>query len=114
MSYFIFMCYLILLGVLAFVLLAFIYKNDDLEEQIEEQQSLINVSRKNLADAENRISQRNILLKKQEEKIKTLKTLENKLTILEAYITSNNYGNAEVRLKALKKLVTDYQSNNQF
>ena len=114
MSYCMFMFYLILLGALAFILLVFIYKNDDLEKEIKEQQSLINASRRSLADAENRISQRNKIIEYQEEKIKTLKTLKNKLTILEAYITSNNYGNAEVRLKALKKLVTDYQSNNQF
>lgn len=114
MSYYMFMLYLILLGALAFILLVFIYKNDDLEKEIEEQQSLINASRRNLADAENRISQRNKIIEYQEEKIKTLKTSKDKLTILEAYITSNNYGNAEVRLKALKKLVTDYQSNNQF
>ncbi len=114
MSYYMFMFYLILLGAIAFTLLVFIYKNDDLEKEIEEQQSLINASRRSLADAENRISQRNKIIEYQEEKIKTLKTFKDKLTVLEAYITSNNYGNAEVRLKALKKLVTDYQSNNQF
>ncbi len=114
MSYYMFMLYLILLGAIAFILLVFIYKNDELEKEIEEQQSLINASRRNLADAENRISQRNKIIEYQEEKIKTLKKLKDKLTVLEAYITSNNYGNAEVRLKALKKLVTDYQSNNQF
>ncbi|MBR3163550.1 MAG: hypothetical protein IKF17_05585 [Clostridia bacterium] len=109
MSYYMFMFYLILLGVIAFILLVFIYKNDDLEKEIEEQQSLINASRRNLADAENRISQRNDLLEYQENKIKKLK---NKLTILEAYITSNNYGNAELRLEKLKELVRDYQSQN--
>lgn len=95
--------------ILAFLLLVFIYKNDDLEEQTEEQQSLINASRRNLKDAEERISQRNILLEYQEEKIKKLK---NKLTIIEAYITSNNYGDAEIRLNKLKELVRDYQSQN--
>ena len=111
MSYLMLMLYPILLGVLACVLLVFIDKNDDLEKEIEEQQSLINASRRNLADAENRISQRNNLLEYQEEKIKKLK---DKLTVLEAYITSNNYSNAEIRLQKLKELVTDYQSNNQF
>ena len=111
MSYYMFMVYLILLGAIAFILLVFMYKNDDLEEQIEEQQSLIDESRHSLSIAEDQVRNRNDLLEYQENKIKTLK---DKLTVLEAYITSNNYGNAEVRLKALKKLVTDYQSNNQF
>lgn len=111
MSYYMFMFYLILLGVIAFILLVFIYKNDDLKKQIEEQQSLINASRRSLRDAENRISQRNDLLEYQENKIKKLK---DKLTVLEAYITSNNYGNAEIRLQKLKELVSDCESNNQF
>ena len=110
MSYLMFMFYLILLGVLACVLLVFIYKNDDLEKEIEEQQSLINASRRSLADAENRISQRNKIIEYQEE---VNKKLQSELIMLQTHITSNNYGNAEVRLKALKKLVTDYQSNNQ-
>lgn len=109
MSYYMFMFYLILLGALAFILLVFIYKNDDLEKEIEEQQSLINASRRNLANAEDRISQRNDLLEYQENKIKKIK---DKLTVLEAYITSNNYGNAEKRLQKLKELVRDYQSQN--
>lgn len=106
MSYYMFMFYLILLGVIAFILLAFIYKNDDLEKEIEEQQRLINASRRSLRDAENRISQRNDLLEYQENKIKKLK---DKLTVLEAYITSNNYGNAEIRLQKLKEIIRNYQ-----
>lgn len=109
MSYYMFMFYLILLGALAFTLLVFIYKNDDLEKEIEEQQGLIDESRHSLAIAEDQIKNRNDLLEYQENKIKKLK---DKLTVLEAYITSNNYGNAELRLEKLKELVRDYQSQN--
>lgn len=108
MSYYIFMFYLILLGALAFTLLVFIYKNDDLEKEIKEQQSLINASRRNLANAEDRISQRNDLLEYQEERYKKL---NDKLTVLEAYITSNNYGNAELRLEKLKELARPDNQN---
>lgn len=109
MSYYMFMFYLILLGVIAFILLAFIYKNDDLEKEIEEQQGLIDESRHSLAIAEDQIKNRNDLLEYQEERYKKLK---DKLTVLETYITSNNYGNAEIRLEKLKELVRDYQSQN--
>lgn len=109
MSYYMFMFYLILLGIIAFILLVFIYKNDDLEKEIEEQQGLIDESRHSLAIAEDQIKNRNDLLEYQENKIKKLK---DKLTVLEAYITSNNYGNAELRLEKLKELVRDYQSQN--
>lgn len=111
MSYYMFMFYLILLGVIAFILLAFIYKNDDLEKENKEQQGLIDESRHSLAIVEDQIKNRNDLLEYQEERYKKLK---DKLTILEAYITSNNYGNAELRLQKLKELVSDCESNNQF
>lgn len=108
MSYYMFMFYLILLGAIAFILLAFIYKNDDLEKEIEEQQGLIDESRHSLAIAEDQIKNRNDLLEYQQNKIKKLK---DKLTVLEAYITSNNYGNAEIRLQKLKELARPDNQN---
>ena len=111
MSYLIFnICLFLFIG-LSLLSYYLTYKVEHLEDKLDEKQSLINASRRNLADAESRISQRNDLLEYQEEKIKKLK---NKLTVLEAYITSNNYGNAEIRLQKLKELVSDCESNNQF
>lgn len=111
MSYLIFnICLLLFIG-LSLLSYYLIFKVEHLEDKLDEKQSLINASRRNLADAENRISQRNDLLEYQQNKIKKLK---DKLTVLEAYITSNNYGNAEIRLQKLKELVSDCESNNQF
>ncbi len=109
MSYFMFMFYLILLGAIAFILLVFIYKNDDLEEQIEEQQSLINASRRSLADAENRISQRNKIIEYQEE---VNKKLQSELIMLKTHITSNNYGSLETQIRKLKELVNELDKAN--
>ena len=109
MSYLVFnICLLLFIGLSA-LSYYLTYKVEHLENELEDKQGLINASRRNLADAENRISQINDLLEYQENKIKTLK---DKLTVLEAYITSNNYGNAELRLEKLKELVRDYQSQN--
>ena len=87
------------------------HKMEKLESKLEDKQGLIRASRRSLALAEDQISNRNKVIEYQQEKINKL---ENKVVDYEYYITSNNYSNAEVRLKALKKLVTDYQSNNQF
>lgn len=109
MSYLIFnICLLLFIG-LSLLSYYLIYKVEHLENELEDKQGLINASRRSLRDAEDRISQRNDLLKYQEEKIKNLR---NRIIVYETYITSNNYGNAEIRLKKMKELVLDHQSQN--
>lgn len=72
----------------------------------KEMQSLINASRKSLKNAEEKIEQRNNLLRSQTEEIKALKSrikdLENNIEIL----VHNS------KSKKIKELVIDDQSNN--
>lgn len=111
MSYLIFIICLILLLSLATLGLCLTVKVENLENKLYEKHSLVRASRRSLANAEKQITERNRLIEYQSNKIKKL---EEKINKYEKFITSNNYGNAELRLQALKKLVTDYQSNNQF
>ena len=75
-------------------------------EDINEKQSLIDASRKALADAEEKITERNELIKEQR---KQIKELEVKITDLKNNIELlvNNSEN-----KKLKELVTDGKSEN--
>lgn len=106
MSYLVFNIVLFLLISLTVLSLYLTYK---IEKSENEKQGLINARRRSLANAERQVLDRNRVIEYQENKIKKLK---DKLTVLEAYITSNNYGNAELRLEKLKELVRDYQSQN--
>lgn len=74
--------------------------------RINEMQSLIDASRKSLADAEDKVKEKNNFIKIQSEDIKTLKNkiidLENNIELL-----VNNSKN-----KKIKELVTDGKSEN--
>ena len=74
--------------------------------RINEMQSLIDTSRKSLANAENRVVERNKLIRIQSKEIKTLKArivdLENNIELL-----TNNF-----ECKKLKELVNDSESEN--
>lgn len=74
--------------------------------RLNEMQSLIVASRKSLANAEERVTERNKLIKNQSEEIRTLKAkivdLENNIELL-----VNNS-----KCKKLKELVTDSESEN--
>lgn len=75
-------------------------------DKITEMQSLISASRKSLARAEETITERNIIIESQREKIQEQKSkitdLKNNVKIL-----VNNSNDTK-----LKELVTDYQSEN--
>ena len=79
MSYLIFMLVLILIISLAIALYVFICKNEELEEILEEKQSLINASRHSLAEAEEKISNMNYLMEFQRQKIDLLETQKKEL-----------------------------------
>lgn len=74
--------------------------------RINEMQSLIDTSRKSLANAEDRVTERNKLIKSQSKEIEELKSkivdLENNIELL-----VNNS-----KCKKLKELVTDNESEN--
>ena len=101
MSFLVFNIFLVILLILSILAYCLATKIEHLEIDIEEQQSLINSSRRSLANAERQIEDRNKVIEYQEEKYKKLK---NKLTVLEAYINSNDYGNPTIRLQKLKEL----------
>ena len=88
----------ILLGMILYSMLS--------ANRINEMQSLIDISRKSLANAENRVLERNKLIRIQSKEIEELKAkivdLENNLELL-----VNNS-----KCKKLKELVTDNQSEN--
>ena len=109
MSFLVFNIFLVILLILSILAYCLTTKIEHLEIDIEEQQSLVNASRKSLKNAERQIEDRNKVIEYQEEKYKKLK---NKLTLLEAYINSNDYGNPTLRLQKLKELVHENQSQN--
>lgn len=74
-----------------------------------EMQSLIDTSRKSLADAEVKIEERNKLIKTTREENRELKELVKEIKRL---TTSNRYGRPDVILNKVKELVHDYQSRN--
>lgn len=74
-----------------------------------EMQSLIDSSRKSLANAEMMIAERNKLLKKTVTENRKGKDLISKIK----YLTEcNNYNRPDVVLNKIKELVQDYQSQN--
>ena len=75
----------------------------------KEMQSLIDASRKSLADAEVKIEERNKLIKTTREENRELKELVKEIKRL---TTSNRYGRPDVILNKVKELVHDYQSRN--
>ena len=77
--------------------------------KIKEMQSLIDTSRKSLADAEVKIEERNKLIKTTREENRELKELVKEIKRL---TTSNRYGRPDVILNKVKELVHDYQSRN--
>ena len=95
-----------ILGTLVGVIIGMTLITLTASSKIGEMQSLINSSRKSLANAEERVKERNKLIKIQSEDIKTLKNkivdLENNIELL-----VNNS-----RSKKLKELVTDGKSEN--
>ena len=101
MSYLIVLVLLVICFLLASLSLYLIYRYEDME-------GLVRARTKSLLIAEQQVENRDKILKYQDEKHKKLK---NKLTILEAYIMSNNYGNAEVRLQKLKELARPGNQN---
>jgi len=109
MSYLI--CFISVFLCLALTILSLylINRQEKLESEINEKQTLIKASRHSLAEAEEKILQRNDLLGYQESKIRKL---AERLEKQESYILSNDYGSAEIRLNKLKELVHDYQSKN--
>ena len=75
----------------------------------KEMQSLINSSRKSLANAEIQIAERNKLIEITVEENRELKELVKEIKRL---ATSNRYGRPDVILNKVKELVHDYQSRN--
>ena len=75
----------------------------------KEMQSLIDTSRKSLAEAEVKIAERNKLIKETIEENRELKELVKEIKRL---TTSNRYGRPDVILNKVKELVHDYQSRN--
>ena len=74
-----------------------------------EMQSLINSSRKSLADAEFKIQERNKFLKGIIIENRGSKELISKIKYL---VESNNFNRPDIILNKIKELVHDYQSQN--
>lgn len=77
--------------------------------KISELQSLLNASRKALANAEDKIVQRDHFIHKETVKHQRQSELVEQITRI---LYSNNYGRPDVYLNKLKELVHDYQSQN--
>lgn len=92
-------------------------------KRTKELQSLLNTSRKALKEAEDKVENRNILIKDMEEQAKALYE-ENKdlrfeneeqrdlISRIERLVNSNKYNNEKAVLSKIKELVSDYQSIN--
>lgn len=92
-------------------------------KRTKELQTLLNASRKALKEAEDKVENRNILIKDMEEQAKALyeenKDLrfENKEQLdlikrIDESVNSNKYNNEKAVLNKIKELVRDYQSIN--
>ena len=77
--------------------------------KIKELQSLLNASRKTLANAEDKIVQRDHFIHKETVKHQRRSELVEQITRI---VYSNNYGKPEVYLEKIRELVHDYQSQN--
>ena len=111
MSFLVFNIFLVILLILSILAYCLTTKIEHLEIDIEEQQSLINASRRSLKNAERQIEDRNKVIEYQENKYKAIKNYSN---VLENCITSNNYGSTEIQIRKLKELVNDNHATNQF
>ena len=92
-------------------------------KRTKELQTLLNASRKVLKEAEDKIENRNILIKDMEEQAKALYE-ENKdlrfeneeqldlIKRIDESVNSNKYNNEKAVLNKIKELVRDYQSIN--
>lgn len=92
-------------------------------KRTKELQTLLNTSRKALKEAEDKIENRNILIKDMEEQAKALYE-ENKdlrfeneeqldlIKRIDRLLNSNKYNNEKAILDKIKELVSDYQSIN--
>lgn len=92
-------------------------------KRTKELQTLLNTSRKALKEAEDKIENRNILIKDMEEQAKALYE-ENKdlrfeneeqldlIKRIDRLVNSNKYNNEKAILDKIKELVSDYQSIN--
>lgn len=76
-------------------------------KRTKEMQSLINSSRKSLANAEIQIAERNKLIEITVEENREIKELVKEIKKL---TTSNRYGRPDVILNKIKELIRDYQS----
>ena len=106
MSYIVFNIVLFLLISLTVLSLYLTYKIEKLEN---EKQSLINASRRSLANAERQVSDRNRVIEYQEE---VNKKLQSELIMLKTHITSNNYGSLEIKMRKLNELVNNLDKAN--
>lgn len=77
--------------------------------KIKELQSLLTASRKALANAEDKIVQRDRFIHKETVKHQKQSELVEQITRI---LYSNNYGRPDIYLNKLKELVHDYQSQN--
>ena len=77
--------------------------------KIKELQSLLTASRKALANAEDKIVQRDHFIHKETVKHQKQSELVEQITRI---LYSNNYGRPDIYLNKLKELVHDYQSQN--
>jgi len=92
-------------------------------KRTKELQTLLNTSRKALKEAEDKMENRNILIKDMEEQAKALYE-ENKdlrfeneeqldlIKRIDKLVNSNKYNNEKAILDKIKELVRDYQSIN--
>lgn len=92
-------------------------------KRTKELQSLLDASRKALKEAEDKVENRNILIKDMEEQAKALYE-ENKdlrfeneeqldlIKRIDKLVNSNQYNNEKAILNKIKELVSDYQSIN--
>lgn len=92
-------------------------------KRTKELQTLLNASRKALKEAEDKMENRNILIKDMEEQAKALYE-ENKdlrfeneeqldlIKRIDKLVNSNKYNNEKAFLDKIKELVRDYQSIN--
>ncbi len=92
-------------------------------KRTKELQTLLNASRKALKEAEDKVENRNILIKDMEEQAKALYE-ENKdlrfeneeqldlIKRIDERVNSNKYNNEKAILDKIKELVRDYQSIN--
>ena len=92
-------------------------------KRTKELQTLLNASRKALKEAEDKVENRNILIKDMEEQAETLYE-ENKdlrfeneeqldlIKRIDESVNSNKYNNEKAVLNKIKELVRDYQSIN--